>query len=64
MRWYRRTLAATDDPELVSEAGYRVGEILLGRNDHEAARLCLRRAADSGYEPFATQAEELLTRMA
>ncbi|GAA1102369.1 tetratricopeptide repeat protein [Nocardiopsis composta] len=64
VRWYRRTLAATDDPELVSEAGYRVGEILLGRNDHEAARLCLRRAADSGYEPFATQAEELLTRMA
>ncbi|MDA2805680.1 tetratricopeptide repeat protein [Nocardiopsis suaedae] len=62
VRWYRRTLDGTDAPELVSEAGYRVGEILLGGEEHEAALACLRRAADSGYAPFAEQAQELLSR--
>lgn len=62
VRWYRRTLEGTDDAELVGEAGCRVGEILTGRGEAEAALPFLRRAADSGWEPFAQQARELLTQ--
>ncbi|MGP3974424.1 tetratricopeptide repeat protein [Streptomyces sp. 8N114] len=62
VHWYQRTLDRTDEPELVGEAGYRVGEILTGQNKPEAAVAYLRRAADSGYEPFAQQAQELLTQ--
>ncbi|MDA2813233.1 tetratricopeptide repeat protein [Nocardiopsis sp. RSe5-2] len=62
VRWYRRTLDGTDDPELVGEAAYRVGEILLDGEEHETALACLRRAADTGYAPFAGQAQELLSR--
>jgi tetratricopeptide (TPR) repeat protein len=62
VRWYRSALDRADDPELVGEAGYRVGEILTGQNEPEAAIAYLRRAADSGVEPFAQQAQELLTQ--
>ncbi|GAA3870199.1 tetratricopeptide repeat protein [Streptomyces sedi] len=60
--WYRRTLAASEDAELVGEAGYRVGEILVERGEREAALPLLRRAERSGFEPFAGQARELLGR--
>ncbi|MFJ2203286.1 tetratricopeptide repeat protein [Streptomyces violaceusniger] len=63
VRWYQRTLEGTDDGELVGEAGYRVGEILHGRGESEAAFPYLRRAATSAFAPFAAQAEELLTRL-
>ncbi|SOD61067.1 hypothetical protein SAMN06297387_102483 [Streptomyces zhaozhouensis] len=60
LEWYRHTLDRTDDPELVGEAGYRVGRILRDRGEAEAARRPLRRAAASGFAPFAEQAGELL----
>ncbi|MFG3257109.1 tetratricopeptide repeat protein [Streptomyces sp. NPDC048172] len=62
VHWYRLTLDRSDDPVLVGEAGYRVGEILTGQDKPEAAFSCFRRAVDSGYEPFAQQARELLNR--
>ncbi|MPY54363.1 tetratricopeptide repeat protein [Streptomyces acidicola] len=62
-RWYQRTLEGTDDGELVGEAGYRVGEILHGKGESDAALPCLRRAAASGLAPFAEQAENLLARL-
>ncbi|MFD1538485.1 hypothetical protein [Nonomuraea guangzhouensis] len=53
LRWYDLTLSETDDPELVAEAAFRVGEM---RGD----RAALRRAADSGHAGFAEQAGALL----
>lgn len=61
--WYEHSLARTDDDELVGEGGYRVGEILHGRGEWEAAVPYLRRARDSDFEPFARQAEELLASL-
>ncbi|WP_433184098.1 hypothetical protein [Actinoallomurus sp. CA-150999] len=52
-RWYDLTLSGTDDPELVGEAAFRVGEM---RED----RAALRRAAESGHAAFAEQALALL----
>lgn len=63
VRWYQLTLEGSDDGELVGEAGCRVGEILHGRGESEAAIPHLRRAAASGFAPFAAQAEKLLARL-
>lgn len=50
--WYGRTLAATEDPDLIAEAAQRSGEILTGRGEHEAAAPLLRRARDTGRLTF------------
>lgn len=58
--WYQRTLDRTSDPELVGEAAYRMGEVLLGKGDVTAARQLLRRAVESGDDTFSPQAAALL----
>jgi tetratricopeptide (TPR) repeat protein len=60
LRWYRRTLDATDDPALVGEAAYRIGEILHDGGDPDTARQYLERAATTGDPAFAPQAIALL----
>ncbi|WP_253765582.1 tetratricopeptide repeat protein [Goodfellowiella coeruleoviolacea] len=60
LNWYQRTLAGTDDPELVAEAAYRAAEILVGRGDPVSARPLLERAVDTAVPAFAQRAAVLL----
>ncbi|HUR06872.1 MAG TPA: tetratricopeptide repeat protein, partial [Nonomuraea sp.] len=60
-RYYELTLATdTQQPDLVGEAAYRLGEIRHGDGDLDLARKHLRRAVESGDEGFAAQARTLL----
>ena len=64
MRYYELTLATdTQQPDLVGEAAYRLGEIRHGDGDLDLARKHLRRAVESGDEGFAAQARTLLGRL-
>jgi hypothetical protein len=60
-RYYELTLATgTRVPELVGEAGYRLGEIRRRAGEVDLAERCLLRAADSGHPEFTEQARALL----
>jgi hypothetical protein len=56
-------MANTEDPELVGEAGYRVGEILHERGDPAAARPALQKAVATGDATFAPRAAALLASL-
>ncbi|GAA0523545.1 hypothetical protein GCM10011581_39540 [Saccharopolyspora subtropica] len=60
---YEYTLARTDDPELVAEAAYRVGEIRYRRGEIEQARELLDRAVRTQDPSFAEQASRLLAEL-
>ncbi|WP_343951976.1 tetratricopeptide repeat protein [Nonomuraea longicatena] len=61
--WYERMLPLTEDPELVAEGSYRLGEYAAADGDRERAAEHLRRAAGTGYPGFSEQAAELLERL-
>ncbi|MEV6400609.1 hypothetical protein AB0M39_38515 [Streptomyces sp. NPDC051907] len=63
VRWYRRALGGTDDPELVGEAAYRMAEIAHERGEDASARELLRRAVEAGDPSFAKQATALLAEL-
>ncbi|MGP4020767.1 tetratricopeptide repeat protein [Saccharopolyspora sp. 5N708] len=62
-RHYEYTLAHTEDPELIAEAAYRVGEIRYQRGELQQARDLLGRAARTEDPSFAPQASELLAKL-
>ncbi|GAB3441495.1 hypothetical protein GCM10027570_07750 [Streptomonospora sediminis] len=65
--WYQRTLedaADADDPELIGEAAYCIGEMLCGRAEPGAARPYLEQAVSSGDAAYAQKAASLLAETA
>ncbi|MEU1665829.1 tetratricopeptide repeat protein [Streptomyces sparsogenes] len=58
--WYARMLRATQDPELIAEGAFRLGEMAVEDGDRERAAELLERAATTGRGRFAEQARELL----
>ncbi|MFI0467087.1 tetratricopeptide repeat protein [Saccharopolyspora sp. 5N102] len=63
VRHYEYTLASTEDPELIAEAAYRVGEIRYRRGEVQQARELLNRAVRTEDPSFADQATKLLTEL-
>ncbi|MES4901280.1 MULTISPECIES: tetratricopeptide repeat protein [unclassified Streptomyces] len=58
--WYERLLKATQEPELVAEGAFRLGEMAAEDGDGGRAREFLERAAATGSAEFAERARELL----
>jgi tetratricopeptide (TPR) repeat protein len=63
VRYYELTLGLTEQPELVAEAAFRLGEIRYAHGDLTVARRMLRLAAGTDDSTFAADAEELLAKL-
>jgi tetratricopeptide (TPR) repeat protein len=63
VRYYELTLGLTDQPELVAEAAFRLGEIRYAHGDLTVARRMLRLAAGTDDSTFAADAEQLLAKL-
>ncbi|MEV0407041.1 tetratricopeptide repeat protein [Actinoallomurus sp. NPDC050550] len=64
VRFYELTLATgTENPALVGEAAYRLGEIRHRDGDRGPAVLSLQRAIESGHADFAEKARALLSEL-
>lgn len=62
--WYQRTLEGADDPGLIGEAAYCIGEMLCGRAEPGAARPYLEQAVSRGDAAYAEKAASLLAETA
>ncbi|HUR09172.1 MAG TPA: tetratricopeptide repeat protein [Nonomuraea sp.] len=63
VRYYELTLGLTEQPDLVAEAAFRLGEIRYAHGDLTVARRMLRLAAGTDDSPFAADAEQLLAKL-
>ncbi|MEU7827894.1 tetratricopeptide repeat protein [Nonomuraea sp. NPDC049129] len=63
VRYYELTLGLTEQPELVAEAAFRLGEIRYAHGDLTVARRMLRLAAGTDDSTFAADAEQLLAKL-
>lgn len=62
-RFYLQSLSLTDDPELVAEAAFRLGEIRYHDGDHPAAIMLLHQAVSTGDPAFSDEAAALLKQV-
>ncbi|WP_219527413.1 tetratricopeptide repeat protein [Nonomuraea guangzhouensis] len=63
VRYYELTLGLTEQPDLVAEAAFRLGEIRYAHGDLTVARRMLRLAAGTDDSTFAADAEQLLAKL-
>ncbi|MBT2229335.1 tetratricopeptide repeat protein [Nonomuraea sp. NEAU-A123] len=63
VRYYELTLGLTEQPDLVAEAAFRLGEIRYAHGDLTVARRMLRLAARTDDSTFAADAEQLLAKL-
>ncbi|NUP45063.1 MAG: hypothetical protein HOY76_50585, partial [Streptomyces sp.] len=58
--WYERLLRVTDEPELIAEGAFRLGEMAAEDGDRGRAGELLERAAGTGSGEFAARARVLM----